>query len=82
MRTFGSVLKEAARLFVINDPLRMAGATAFFTMFALPPILIILVQVFSIFIDPKTIRIELFRGLAETLGEEAVRLIITVIKGI
>lgn len=78
---FGKVLRAAARLFIKNDPLRMAGATAFFTMFALPPILIILVQVFSIFIDPKTIRQEVFIGLSETFGREAVRLIITVIKG-
>lgn len=82
IKNFASVIREAARLFILNDPLRMAGATAFFTMFALPPILIILVQVFSLFIDPKTIRSELFRGLSETFGKEAVRLIITVIKGI
>ena len=59
----------------------MAGATAFFTMFALPPILIILVQVFSLFINPATIRHELFSGLSGIFGKEAVRLIITVIKG-
>ena len=78
---FGKVLKDAVKLFIKNDPLRMAGATAFFTMFALPPILIILVQVFGLFIDPKTIRQELFGGLSEIFGKEAVRLIITVIKG-
>ncbi len=77
---FGKVLKDAVKLFINNDPLRMAGATAFFTMFALPPILIILVQVFSLFIDPQTIRQELFSGLSEIFGREAVRLIITVIK--
>jgi len=58
----------------------MAGATAFFTMFALPPILILLVQVFSWFIDPKTIRHELFVSLSGTLGEEAVRQIVSVIR--
>lgn len=78
---FGKVLMAAVKLFIKNDPLRMAGATAFFTMFALPPILIILVQVFSLFIDPQTIRQELFSGLSEIFGKEAVRLIITVIKG-
>jgi membrane protein len=33
------------KLLVSNDPLRLAGATAFFATFALPFILIILVQV-------------------------------------
>lgn len=74
------ILSDAVKLFVKNDPLRMAGATAFFTMFALPPILILLVQVFSWFIDPKTIQHELFITLSGTLGKEAVRQIVTVIK--
>lgn len=77
----GKILRDAVKLFIENDPLRMAGATAFFTMFALPPILIILVQVFSLFINPATIRHELFSGLSGIFGKEAVRLIITVIKG-
>jgi uncharacterized BrkB/YihY/UPF0761 family membrane protein len=34
-----------------NDPMRMAGATAFFTTFALPPIFIILFQLFSLFLS-------------------------------
>ena len=78
---YWKILVHSGRLFLKNDPLRMAGATAFFTMFALPPILIILVQVFSLFIDPLTIRQELFAGLTDTFGIEAVRLIGTVILG-
>jgi len=77
---FFRILRDAGKLFAKNDPLRMAGATAFFTMFALPPILIILAQVFSLFIDPKTIRHELFTGLSDTFGKEAVRQIVTVIQ--
>lgn len=58
----------------------MSGATAFFTLFALPPILILLAQVFSLVIDPKTVRQEVFVTLSGTLGEEAVRQIGTVIR--
>ena len=79
LKAVGIVLKNALKLFLENDPLKMAGATAFFTMFALPPILIILVQVFGLFIDPHTIRHELFIGLSDTLGPEAVRQIVSVI---
>jgi membrane protein len=77
---FLKVLSDAVKLFVSNDPLRMAGATAFFTMFALPPILILLVQVFSLFLDPQAVRHEVFISLSGTLGEEAVRQIISVIR--
>lgn len=77
-----TVLNNAAKLLLQNDPLRMAGATAFFTMFALPPILIILVQVFSLFIDPQTIRHEVFISLSGAFGQEAVRQIVSVIQAV
>lgn len=40
--------KEAYKALQANDPLRMAGATAFFTTFALPAILIIIIQLLRI----------------------------------
>jgi membrane protein len=82
LKLIGTVLKDALKLFLKHDPLKMAGATAFFTMFALPPILIILVQVFSLFIDPQTIRHELFVSLSGVFGEEAVRQIVSVIRAV
>jgi membrane protein len=53
-----------------NDPMRMAAATAFFTTFALPPILIILFRVFSLFLDQKMVGSELGDLLSGTLGKE------------
>lgn len=82
LQSIGTVLKDALKLFLANDPLKLAGATAFFTMFALPPILIILVQVFSMFIDPQTIRHELFTSLSGVFGQEAVRQIVSVIRAV
>lgn len=75
-----AVLKNALRLFIKNDPLRMGGATAFFTMFALPPILIIIVQIFGLFVDPQTIKHGLFVNLSDVFGVEAVRQIVSVIR--
>ena len=82
VKLIGTVLKDTFKLFLENDPLKMAGATAFFTMFALPPILIILVQFFSLFIDPETIRHELFASLSDIFGREAVRQIVSVIRAV
>jgi membrane protein len=53
-----------------NDPLRMAGATAFFTTFALPPILIILFQIFSLFLTGGKGGTEMMEILSATLGNE------------
>ena len=54
-----------------NDPLRMAAATAFFTTFALPPILIIFTQFFRIFVDPNKLSSELIERLAHVLGTKS-----------
>jgi membrane protein len=54
-----------------NDPLRMAGATAFFTSFALPPIIVLLFQLFSIFFSRQLVRTEMGEALSTTLGKES-----------
>lgn len=48
----------------------MAGATAFFTCFALPPIIVLLFQLFSIFFSRQLIGTELGEILSATLGEQ------------
>jgi membrane protein len=55
-----------------NDPLRMAGATAFFTTFALPPILVIIIQFLKLILDPREVRPQLFHSLENIVGHEAV----------
>ncbi len=65
-----------------NDPLRMAGATAFFTTFALPPILIILFQLFGLFIGKKLVGREMREIITETFGEDGARQLVQTIRGI
>lgn len=54
-----------------NDPLRLAGATAFFTTFALPPILIILVQIIGVVFRIQNLRDKFFSRLAQVLGHQS-----------
>lgn len=61
----------AFKLFQKNDPLRLAGATAFFTNFALPPILLILIRLFGFFIDRKILATRLFERLASILDDDS-----------
>lgn len=63
-----------------NDPLRMAGATAFFTTFALPPILVIIIQSLKYIVGPDVVRSKLFANLRETIGIEAAKQIADVLK--
>lgn len=64
-------LRIAFKLFQKNDPLRLAGATAFFANFALPPILLILIRLFGFFIDRKILVTRLFERIANILDDSS-----------
>ena len=66
----GKLLKDSFKRLQQNDPLRMAGATAFFTSFALPPIMVLIFQFFSIFFSKKLVGTELRNVLTTSLGKE------------
>jgi membrane protein len=66
----GKLLKDSLRRLQENDPLRMAGATAFFTSFALPPIIVLLFQLFRIFFSGRLIGTELGKVLSATIGQQ------------
>ncbi|WP_461090222.1 YihY/virulence factor BrkB family protein [Spirosoma gilvum] len=69
------ILKSALAHLQANDPIRMAGATAFFSFFALPPIVIIL----STLLDPlfvvqsEGVSGHLFDELADLFGPKGAR---------
>lgn len=81
VRLVFALLRSALAEFLRNDPLRMAGATAFFTTFALPPILVIIIQSLKYIIGPDVIRSRLFDKLRGVLGNEAVDQVIGVLEG-
>ena len=74
--SFGTLLKRSFIELSQNDPLRMAGATAFFTTFALPPILIIITQVLGLVFNPNNISRQLFATLSGIVGPQSVQQII------
>lgn len=67
---FFEVFIFAFKDFKRNEPLRLAGATAFFTTFALPAILIILVQFIGLIFSKESLRSKLFSSLSKVLGHE------------
>ncbi len=72
---FPSLFKQAFHNLRGNDPVRMAGATAFFAFFALPPIVIILSQVLSKLLQDRQQAVSgrLFGQLAELFGPHGAR---------
>jgi membrane protein len=78
---FAQVLRTALHILRSNDPLRLAAATAFFATFALPAILIILIQAFRLVVDPRTLSNHLFDHLALIIGAESVNQIRGTLRG-
>ncbi|GAB3724986.1 YihY/virulence factor BrkB family protein [Spirosoma lituiforme] len=67
------LLRQAFISLQANDPIRMAGATAFFSFFALPPIIIILSSVLSQLFNDRYQRVsgQLFDELADLFGPKS-----------
>ncbi|MGI4742995.1 MAG: YihY/virulence factor BrkB family protein [Janthinobacterium lividum] len=69
------LLRRAARELGANDPLRLGAATAFFTSFALPPIVIILVQLLGSVYSARGARLLLLTKLSQLIGTTAAGLV-------
>ena len=65
--------RKAFALLQNNDPLILASSTAFFSTFALSPIIIILVSVFSLYFTAGKFNNQLFRTIGTTFGAETSR---------
>lgn len=78
---FGSVV-PSFQLLRRNDPLVLAGATAFFTTFALPPIVFLLARLFGFFFTPKLIGSGLLEHLSNNFGPEGAQQVRQVIRSI
>ncbi|SNR58495.1 MULTISPECIES: YihY/virulence factor BrkB family protein [Hymenobacter] len=76
------LLRRAAREFGANDPLRLGAATAFFTTFALPPIVIIFVQVLGVLYTQTAVRGRLLTKLSDLLGAPAAGLVEQILQNV
>jgi len=84
LRYLAGSIRPSLVLLRKNDPLRIAGATAFFTTFALPPIVFILAQLFGLIIGRRNMGQGLLEKISDTLGQEGadqVRQVLRSIRG-
>ncbi|WP_157781165.1 YihY/virulence factor BrkB family protein [Hymenobacter sedentarius] len=76
------LLHRAGRELGANDPLRLGAATAFFTSFALPPILIILIEVLSSLYPASLVRVMLLTKISDLLGASAAGLVTQIVQNV
>lgn len=69
------VLKKSFSNFGSNNPVGMAGTTAYFAMFSIAPMLIIIISVFGFFAGDDAIREKLFSELDVLIGQNSSELL-------
>lgn len=65
------VFRDSFDRFRRNDPLRLASSVAFFTIFALPPILILLIHMLGFVFSAEIVSGQFFEELSEIFGKPA-----------
>ncbi len=65
--------KRAVKLLKSNDPLILCSSTAFFATFSLSPIIILLVNLFSLYFKSEKIGYQMFQAVGATFGSETAK---------
>ncbi len=65
-----------------NDPLRLASSTAFFSTFALPPIIIIIIQLLGVFLNKRAFGSNIMQKLTSALGETSALQIRSILRNV
>ena len=69
------LLKRAARKYKKDDPVRLAGTMAYFTVFAMAPIIIIIVSAAGLLLGQESIQDKVFVELSSLVGEQGTQYI-------
>lgn len=69
------LIKDAAKKYGKDDPIKLAGTTAYFTIFAIAPILIIIISVLGIFLGEESISSKLYAEINNLVGKESAEFI-------
>jgi membrane protein len=69
------LLKRAANKFKRDNPLQLAGTTAYFAVFAMAPLIIIIISVAGILLGQDQIQTKLFEEIQSFLGEQSTQYI-------
>lgn len=71
LKVFVVLLKTSVQEYSTHDPVRLAAATAFFTTFALAPILLIIINILGIIYNFEIVTGEIYSRLNDIVGESA-----------
>ena len=79
LKCVATAFRKALGLLKRNDPLILCSSTAFFATFSLSPIIILLVNLFSIYFTSAKIGYQMFQVIGSTFGPETARDVQTIV---
>ncbi len=71
LRFFGRLFRDTFNNFLEDRTLRMAGALAYYSVFAMAPLILIAIGVASQFFDQNTAKAQILREIGDTVGPSA-----------
>lgn len=74
------VVKKAGKNFTRNDPITLGGALAFFTIFASPPIIIMIIFLTGLITGEEMASREIFEIISSSVGQEGADLIRNIVR--
>lgn len=74
------ILKATFREFLDDDAPRLAAALSYYTIFSLPPLLILVIMVAGFFFDPQDIQGRVVQEIGAAMGEEGAAQVRTMIQ--
>jgi len=78
----GYLLKETVKGFIADDAIKLSAALSFYTIFSLPPLLIIIISLAGSFFGTEAVRGEIFGQINGLVGNDAAVQIQEIIKNV
>lgn len=75
IRNISNLIKRSAIRYKTDNPIQLSGTTAFFAIFAIAPLIIIIVSVAGILLGQEQIQTKLFEEINQFLGEQGTQYI-------
>jgi membrane protein len=70
LRSVRKILVRSIKEFKKDDPVKLAGTTAYFTIFAVAPIFIIIISVIGFVLEEQTVRERVFEEVESLIGSQ------------
>jgi membrane protein len=80
LRAVQKILKNSFIKYKKDDPIRLGGTTAYFTIFAIAPILIIIISIFGLIFEEQTISDKIYNELNVLIGSQGADFIKTIVQ--